>query len=69
MQESNVAPPQDSIDQKPISSSLPAIGNMSSMRMRVASKLWCASRNTSSVIPSGFFSVMQIYINCFFDAA
>ncbi len=36
---------------------MPAIGNISSMRMRVARRLWCASRSTTSVMPSGFTSV------------
>src|SRR5690554_7279661 len=44
MQESKVAPPQDSKDQKPTLSSFSAIGSMSSSRMRVASRDWWASR-------------------------
>jgi len=33
------------------------VGNISAMRMRVARRLWCASRSTTSVMPSGFTTV------------
>ena len=61
MHASKVAPPHDSSDQNPTWSSLEAIGSISSIRMRVASRLWCASRRTSSVIPSGFLSLIFSY--------
>ena len=51
---SKVAPPHDSSDQKPTWSNFSAMGSISSMRMRVAKSDWCASRNTTSVIPNGF---------------
>ena len=60
MQASKVAPPHDSIDQKPTSSSFPAIGNISSVRMRVASRDWCASRKITSVRPNGFLFVLIV---------
>ena len=50
MQESNVAPPQDSSDQKPALSSFSAIGSMSAVTMRVAWSDWWASRRTFSLI-------------------
>ena len=64
MQESKVAPPQDSKDQKPTLSSFSAMGSMSSSRMRVASRDWWASRRITSVIPSGFFVSVIVSAFC-----
>ncbi len=52
--ESKVAPPHDSIDQKPTSSSKGAIGSISANLNRVANNDWWASRRTTSVMPRGF---------------
>src|SRR5512139_1220242 len=49
-QASKVAPPQASSDQKPTWSSLPQIGSMSAVCMRVAMSDWWPSRRTRSVM-------------------
>ena len=50
---SKVAPPHTSAEYSPRLSIRAAMGSMSSMRSRVARRLWCASRNVVSVILRG----------------
>lgn len=51
IQASKVAPPQHSTDQKPALSISSQAATMSSKAIRVANRLWCASRRATSVTP------------------
>src|ERR1022692_1942601 len=61
MQASNVAPPQHSTDQYPAWSRSAQAGIMSSMAIRVAIRLWCASRRTSSVTSIVFGIAVSVF--------
>ena len=54
--ESKVAPPQTSMAANPILFMSSRMGIMSSMRMRVARRLWCPSRKVVSMILTGFLA-------------
>ena len=68
--ESKVAPPQTSMEWNPIAFMRSAMGTMSSVRKRVAIKLWCASRKVVSVMPRGLVILclgegLEVYFRIF----